>query len=1467
MNSIFRWTLLLGAMGALLAGCSSDEEAGGGAAGTGLDVPRSLVTVESSRGCMLDVDCAAGLFCFQNQCTWECGDDADCRAGSSCSANGRCLHAVGVRPGGTIAVGAAALDEESQADVAGQQPVSVADAPPSVVEIDPGQPFVTVSLRTGGEVPGGALMYRVELEGEEEKTPRSLRSEGTTEFRFQIPTGVASGSQGQAKLQRAYLVTSIGGFPIDIIPRISLSGLYAADISVREFGGSGLPMRFGLRIEPENASLDEATERFVLLPASAQDLLAPLRDASTSGQAMRWVERPLEYDPIADVWFARFAHPFAIGGNSQFGSGETTRLLRLEIHGVDGKRVRGALADRWEGIFDARTADGVLVPAQVVLSGPFVAYRQQRLPAEALMALDGEPSVASPALGRPLVISQCPSAVLDPLLAEVVLNPQAPCEGISSVESFRRASSEDRAHCALAITDRALEGPSTAAQVRAFLDDSQPNPGGISFGEFLERCAEGDGYCVPSPALLCSEQLLAFAYQAQTDELSVAGELLAHYQLAARESYLGRQLAAFQVDTNTRLEWLRTSEAPLFLASDLRAYNEDMLAKWEKQVLQAHFDVLNRQFTPSSLEVLARAPTDAEAIAIRKTILLEQAQTWQGAMEALQIAAQRWNSLYQNDIKREQAATYVRTRVLDLYLSAAVLSHLNRSSGSSATNSIFGSGFAALLRTQEQLALPFDELIFMRDAEVVVSQSVDPQSSSHTVLGELEGLARRAVADAQSSVDRVIDDAQASEVNSKVLTDRMRTQAEELRAELVALCGLPKDCTVSDMDTRSECAVAVEPGRCGFLIDPASGEYQEFSELEEMENVSEAGQALLAFRQALLEAQMAQDEFRANEERARIELENAQAFADNLANWQERRQSVELEVDRISDEIDAIEDVSFAAQMAEIDQARALRNAAYKTQAREVESWSTIRYKGVSADMKKMTAINALSRTADGLTLAGDEIDRMAELVNDGMPKSVGLANDFTFAARLAIGMSAYGVSTALRSVAFGLETASVRLEQELGEEQARREAKLDHLSDLAELAQMLTENQLEDLAANLRAIELNNDREIAMRESLIDALRRNLELDIAYERDLVELRDRRLQAKIRLQDSEAAKVRILRAEIVAAQRHMAYMQVVQRGQLLQGRSLALQERLSQLENLIASPSVIFAFANRLARAESRVERAKGLLFDWLVGLEYYAVRPFINQRLAILLARNPSQLEAISNELLRLQRVCGGMVTYEVVDLSLRDDLLRMGFDMRAAADEGIIDAPSRFRAVLAKGNVPVDTQVRYSTDESIGDVIANRSVLAASFDLRLDDFANLPLTCNAKIASIDVQLVGEGLGENVRPTVSVLYDGTSTMRSCQANIQSIVAALDPGTTAFGSRTTFRTAGRSVSPVARIGEFGEPGTANRGLEGLPLASSYTLMIDPAKGENGRVDWSALEDVKLRLTYVYQDMFPMGQCE
>ena len=49
-------------------------------------------------------------------------------------------------------------------------------------------------------------------------------------------------------------------------------------------------------------------------------------------------------------------------------------------------------------------------------------------------------------------------------------------------------------------------------------------------------------------------------------------------------------------------------------------------------------------------------------------------------------------------------------------------------------------------------------------------------------------------------------------------------------------------------------------------------------------------------------------------------------------------------------------------------------------------------------------------------------------------------------------------------------------------------------------------------------------------------------------------------------------------------------------------------------------------------------------------------------------------------------------------------------------------------------------------------------------------------------------------------------------------------------------------------------------------LDGLPLASEYTLLIDTSVGDNAKLDLSKLEDVRIRINSGYQDLFAEGQC-
>src|SRR5690606_19774190 len=188
-----------------------------------------------------------------------------------------------------------------------------------------------------------------------------------------------------------------------------------------------------------------------------------------------------------------------------------------------------------------------------------------------------------------------------------------------------------------------------------------------------------------------------------------------------------------------------------------------------------------------------------------------------------------------------------------------------------------------------------------------------------------------------------------------------------------------------------------------------------------------------------------------------------------------------------------------------------------------------------------------------------------------------------------------------------------------------------------------------------------------------------------------------------------------------------------------------------------------------------------------------------------------------------------------------------------------GEISSPSdRFLALLEEGAVPIDKRVRYSTDGTVGDLVSRGGILAASFSLDIDSFANLKLSCNARVDSLAVKLVGAGLADPL-PTVNILYDGTSQLRSCQPDIEDLVELVGPEATVFDSVTSFRVAGRSVAPTAGINEFTDD--VNTTLRGLPLVSEYTVLIDKSAGDNADIDWTQLQDIELSLTYSYQDIF------
>lgn len=578
----------------------------------------------------------------------------------------------------------------------------------------------------------------------------------------------------------------------------------------------------------------------------------------------------------------------------------------------------------------------------------------------------------------------------------------------------------------------------------------------------------------------------------------------------------------------------------------------------------------------------------------------------------------------------------------------------------------------------------------------------------------------------------------------------------------------------------------------------------------------------------------------------RERLAGADALAQNIQN----RQNVRGQ---------AINDV-----LDNMDARAQTHKDAIKSTGETFEQWNQLRLDGAQESIGYLIGANAARSTAASLEFTAETIDGYAEATAEGTPDT---PDDAGALAKLAIYMSSHHITTGMKAGALGLKITADTLDVARQQSEMLGEAKLANLQDQNDLSTMVTEAELAGLKAEARLIKQKSAAEVARLEEIVELAQAYLNAELTHERDLDEFRQRRLKLRQDLTNIAGLELRVAQAMFQHRQAMAKYAQLVQRAELMDAKLQDLERQRQDVNALVGSPEVIFGRANRLDQAEVRLDRAKDKLMEWLVALEYYAVRPFMDQRLSILLARNTYQLEEIAEELTRLQRSCGGPINEVSSDLSVRADLLSLRSAIVDPVTEQTLSPEERFREVLSHGHVPIDKRVRYSTDDTIGSLMSrDPDILAATFFIDLNDFANLELTCNAKVASLGVKLVGE-VGE-ARPTVSVLYDGTSKLRSCQPGIDDYVSQFGTGATNYAKITHLRTVGRSMSPVAGINEFVDADTeASQTLGGLPLASQYTILINKKAGENAQIDWSELEDIELRLTYAYQDVFPEGQCE
>ncbi len=1403
--------------------------------------PRNDVVIASTDGCAVDADCGAGRYCFLEECAFECTADEDCAEGSFCDARGRCIG-----------------EDEAPDKTDIRTDRIVVKRPVPLQTVRAGKNSVDVTLELNDPVGKAGLAYTVSR-SDMPWDGLVKRAFGDRVVTFSIPAGAADPSLPAPERSNVdvTLHTGVGTFKVGLLPGSPTAGMYVGKVTINRFGAAGLPIEMGIATKPEGVRLEDAVEAYLVLKVSDENLFSPINAFKS---APSYMAAKLEYDAFVDRYVAVFDYEYRLQKDAVLYPdkvGQIGRIMRFEIETTDGPGIIGRMADRWEGLYDALSADGVVELVDVVFEGDLELTRTG-----SFLDVDDLPAPPDVDPATPTLLK------LPPLDACVGTNDafdEAPVEvegktyacTVHDVQSFTDASIEGQVSCAVAAATHALSQETTGQMIADFLDDTVDNPGGMSFSDFMEKCANNeDGVCLPSPAVRCARQLTAYASRRETYESEDAALLVSLHQETAQEEFLGRQLAAFKNDADTRLKWLATSDYPAVVTSAVKNKIADLLEDWQTRVLEVHLAVLAGFMDPSGIAVLSRSTKEKASADVRARLLMDMVQSWRGTMDALVLATTRWDLLFQEATPREEKADYVSSRMRDLYLTAGVLTNLARGLSTGYMATAFGAGFSELMKRLSSLSMSFDARVFARDAEVVVSTSLNPEDSNTNKLTALRTDAEDALAKAREVVAATLESSREEALNETELRNRMNNEIENLRTVLVSMCGLPSGCTLEDLRSDRTCAVRTAPGECGLNIQKDDGTYTDLSGSDL--NASEAGRSVLNIQEAALNVRIARAELDAFEQRAALELSTLEAFSKDVIAWNEARLNGVTELEQQFDDVNAVGAQGMAELEASIRSKTRIRADQIRQTARNIEQWNQIRMSGVTTDFTAAMATSVIHFGSSTLRDTGDFTVGMGEAVAEGCTADGGPKVPALISGQVG-GLVLKTAANALDLVGDGIENGSELVK-------ALREAKLENMKEEAELDGAISEADIQQIED---ALALND----AKRQDVVDGLRQLYDLakeqraaELAYAADMDELRERRTAFLKMLLERAELELKLERSLLGLEQRTKEYLGVTERAALEEARLEDLDAQRSNVNQLIGSPGGIFARANQLAEAESALQRAKDRMLDWLVGLEYYAVRPFIDQRVQILLAVNAYQLEEIFAKLDEIESRCGGGVNTDHAVISVRDDLLRATLPVFDVAAEKGISKKEHFLQILEAGLVSVDKRIRYRSDAVVGDLLQRKGrVLAGTFDVSLDDFANLSATCNAKVVSVAVQLVGD-LGEG-NPIVTILYDGTSRLRSCQPDIEEYIDLVGPELTSFGETTLLRTPGRAISPLAGINEWRDETAANITLGGLPLASQYTVLIDETASDNAKLDWSKLEDILFDVTYAYSDVFSAGRCE
>ena len=1519
--------------------------------------PQTVVTVtdlrpssmQSDEGCLLDGDCVTGAFCFHGTCVVQCESDVECEEGYVCTVrNGRCVTeafaktmAPGTGPKNADGISSRkmALTDLSAQDLAEARASSVkqtiADIEirtpiPSTVYVEPGQQTVSVKLQVTQDY--GRLRYVVQdrntgvktkLKGVNAKTNKS----GIVSYTFKItPSSSSLGDEGSPEYLQ--LNTTAGVFELALVPLAPVDGVYEGGVVTSRFGGASVPLRFAVKTVPENPkTFAQITNMTVYLPSSQADIFSPesVDDDKTQWSAVQMTLDTAHCASGSRCFVAAYAtNEYAMAGSQILDKDQMiSRAIRIEIDDfdVEESRFTGYLKDDVSGFYrSVDSATGQRIWATSSMSGHFIVKRTGAFSAESEAVHDHEMATQKRERELDVEYLSCTDADIVKLMA--LAQSETGCSGISTLEGLQSADSATATACVQAAASSILADDAlTSSIITRLVSKDEKDTGAVAgfanIHEFLANCLLPDSdskktVCKARTEVVCAADLVASRYLA-AQTTAEKETLMGQFHGLLRESYLGSQYAAYQQDITTRQKWLEASDTPKFMAKDIENAVLGILKTWESDVLAAHGGVIRKQFSQMALEVLANPETSQKIKGEKYEILADYQQAWQSLSDATSLGLRRYNELLLNTDARKSKAAQMRPRLFDLYIAGLVESEINANTDNTSLNGGYGNSFYGNLSTMQRLDQSFDELVYMRDAEITVSNAVNSENGN--VLSRRAKKASDAVKAVIERRDKVFGDYRNRTISQQSTAASLSNSIESLVTEIVGICGLPAGCNETDVKqimVKPECDPLAVPFYCGFrltqnaqpgnpdalvrnrtnpvsvTVDRKTGkiEYKDASgnvltpdEDDPIRigwdpvsdvNTGEAAEAILKYRKALQHIDVAKADYQALVNKVVIARNTCEQYAKSIQDWNKKRQELAKNVKKDIDEITAKQTDKYANVVKELDETYDKLDKAYTDANNDFADWKKTKNDEHAQGVQRINDIGELERTIQQLDGAGEVLQHdLSEFAEIGY-----VAGSWTVDPDGAVGFCASIAAHVLNIAQFsGVKGRSTVLSVDMLDKQKAKdlaELEIEYAEKLDEeqerIDRLRVEKEYQEKVGKLEKEIANDETQTEILKAHIELLREEFAKSDTYARDVQALENMRSEYLKLVQELLAKRAVILESQIEAKVALQHYFALVQRASMLRSQYDASTERLASINHLYTAPAVFFSYASDLEAVENKIELAKERIYDYLAALEYNAVRPFVDIRRAVYLARSPNDLDSILARLEDVDDNCGGKTNSVDEEHALIVSTREM---LGITADFASMSATERFHYAISTGNVPVKALTRYTAEKEGKELLTSgHDLRSATFAFTIRDFANLQATCNAKISKFSFMLVGDnllkdGAGTQVHPTITMFYNGKSTLVSCQTDIEETAESLGYRT-AYDKYTTFNIDQSKISPNLGINAWGNP---DGSLESYPLASSYTILIDPTIGENPKIEWDNVEDIQIKVMYTYENVRSGNKCK